>query len=238
MRVAMAIAAHLAQLRRVDAPIGFHGGAASRARPRGLRDRDFAGRDMDALAFPVERLAHLVRPGIFPPAAQLQTQAGIGVRGRREAGRQMQVLERRLARRDVPAMSVEEIEVAESLRRQRCHVVAHHRHQRRGAQADGAGKAEIELRDAERDGRADQDVAVARHAARDRFGADGVGADGPDRAVLLGRAERHDDPARAAQIGLDVGPGRVFEDHAEASGTPGAGVKPGARSAGTRTPRR
>jgi hypothetical protein len=45
------------------------------------------------------------------------------------------------------------------------------------------------------------------------LGADRVGADQADRAVLLGRADRHDDAATRPKISIDLRPGLQLQLH-------------------------
>ena len=63
------------------------------------------------------------------------------------------------------------------------------------------------LRHADAEGRRHHGPKLFADAMGDQFGAERVGTDEAGRPVLLGRADRNDDPARVLEIGLDFLPG-------------------------------
>ncbi len=117
-------------------------------------------------------------------------------------------------RRDVAAVAVDEEEAVEAVARQRDDDVAHHQDERRRPERDGAGEGHVMLRHADRYGRRDQGAGLLAHAREADLPGERVGADQPGRAVLLGRADRHDDPGAPLEIGFDLGPGGKLKLHA------------------------
>ena len=69
------------------------------------------------------------------------------------------------------------------------------------------------LRHPKGNGRSDQGIGSLADAAGDRLGADRIGADQPDRSMLLGRADRQDHGAARPQIGLDFRPTQQLQLH-------------------------
>src|SRR5438270_562188 len=93
--------------------------------------------------------------------------------------------ERRRHGGDITAMTVEEIEAREAVAGERHHLVADQRDQRRRPHRHRAGKIEMVLRHADRDGRSYQRADLLADTAADHLGGQRIGADQPGRAVLL-----------------------------------------------------
>ena len=74
-------------------------------------------------------------------------------------------------------------------------------------------KPEMVLRHANRDGRRDERPGGFADPSRDHLGADRIGADQAGWPVLLGRADRQDDPPAGVKISLDLLPGLQLKLH-------------------------
>ena len=73
------------------------------------------------------------------------------------------------------------------------------------------------LRHADPDCRPDQRRCGLADAAGNNFGADRIGSDHPDRAMLLGRSDRQDNAMARLEIGLDLRPSLQVQLHRPSS---------------------
>ncbi len=129
--------------------------------------------------------------------------------------------------RRVAAMAVDEEEPAEPVSSEGEHHVPHHGHEGHGPQGDRSWEGHVVLGHTHREGGGDGRPCQLGGSPRQGLGADGVGADEPGGAVLLGGADGHDDAFRILQIPLHLRPGHELQSHGHSLGVPGAGARCG-----------
>ena len=110
-------------------------------------------------------------------------------------------------------MPIDEIKALKAVSGERYDHVAQDRDQGARPQGDRTGEAEMVLRHADPDRRPDQRRCGLADAAGNNLGADRIGPDHPDRAMLLCRADRQDDAAARLEIDLDLRPGLQVQLH-------------------------
>ncbi len=176
------------------------------------RDRHLRRRHVIAFRGAIELLAQPISRWQLPPAADAAMDGrGLGHPG--EGARGIEFLHGGAERRDIPAMAVEQVDPPEARGGERRDDVLHHGGKRRGPERDRARETEMKLRHAVGQRRRDHDASLAAEAAGDRLRAEMVRADQPIGAMLLGRADRHDDALLLRQIGGDRRRRHLFELH-------------------------